>query len=162
MMLKQTIRRWYLGGAVLSVFSVTGVAAGQGTLVADGPTGWFGVTLSDEGILDERGTTFFEGYPVVSEVEPNSPAAKAGVMPGDVLMSFNSRDMRGSVFQLRNWLKPGAPFVLRLKRNDAVHIVRGTLGRAPEGWEKRVVIDVRPSQAFELRTRTTARPPLRT
>ena len=40
-MLKQTIRRWYLGGAVLSVFSVTGVAAGQGTLVADGPTGWF-------------------------------------------------------------------------------------------------------------------------
>ena len=123
-------------------------------------TGWFGVTLSDEGMFDERGNTFFEGYPVVSQVEPGSPAAKAGVMPGDVLMSFNSHDMRGGVFQLRNLLKPGAPFVLRLRRNDAVRIVKGTLERAPEGWSKRTVINLRPGEIFEARTRSTARPPV--
>lgn len=159
-MLKR-MRRRGLAGAVFGIFAVSGMAAGQATVVAEGPSGWFGVTLSDEGVLDERGTTFFDNYPVVSEVEPNSPAARAGVMPGDILMSFNSHDMRGSVFQLKNWLKPGAPFTLRLKRNDEVRVLRGTLGRAPEGWEKRVVIEVRPSEAFELRTRTATRPPMR-
>lgn len=157
MILEYRINRVYVIAALFGVCAVAGVAAGQASVVAEGPTGWFGVTLSDEGMFDERGTTFFEGYPVVSEVEPSSPAAKAGVLPGDVLMSFNSHDMRGSVFQLRSWLKPGAPFVLQLKRNDGVRVVRGTLGRAPEGWEKRVVIDVRPSEVFVRRTRTPAR-----
>jgi len=159
MKLKHTIWRHSIG-ALLGVFAVAGAAAAQGPVVPEAPAGWFGVTLSDEGILEEGGTTFFEGYPVVSEVEPNSPAAKAGVMPGDVLMSFNSHDMRGSVFQLKNWLKPGAPFVLQLKRNDGVRVVRGTLGRAPEGWERRVVIDLRPSQVFVRRTQTPSRTPM--
>ncbi len=157
---KNWIGRGYAMGALVGVCIVASVAAGQTPVVVEGPPGWFGVTLSDEGLFDERGTAFFEGYPVVSEVEPNSPAEKAGVLPGDILMTFNSHDMRGSVFQLRNWLKPGAPFVLQLRRNDAVRVVRGTLGRAPEGWEKRVVIDLRPSQVFERRTRTPARTPL--
>lgn len=139
--LKHTIGR-SLAAAGLSMFAVGGQAIAQRT---EGPTGWFGVTLSDEGILDERGKTFFDNYPIVSEVEPNSPAARAGVMPGDVLMTFNSQDMRGSVFQLKQWLRPGAPFVLQLKRNDDVRVVRGTLGRAPKGWEERIVINVRPS-----------------
>lgn len=154
MILKHPIRSTLIGA--LAAICAAGSAAGQTTTVTEMPAGWFGVTLSDEGIFDERGGSFFENYPVVSEVEPNSPAAKAGVLPGDVLMSFNSHDMRGSVFQLRNWLKPGAPFVLHLKRNDGVRVVKGTLGRAPEGWEKRVVINLRPSEVFERRTRTPA------
>src|SRR5687768_4189311 len=141
-------------GALLGVLTVGGVASGQTSVMIEPPAGWFGVTLSDEGLLDERGGTFFQGYPVVSEVEPNSPAAKAGVLPGDILVSFNSHDMRGSVFQLRSWLKPGAPFALRLQRKDEVRVVHGTLGRAPEGWREKVVIDVRPTEAFENRTRT--------
>lgn len=148
-----------MAGALLGMCVVVSAAAAQTSVIVESPPGWFGVTLSDEGLFDERGNTFFEGYPVVSEVEPGSPAAKAGVVPGDVLMSFNSHDMRGSVFQLRNWLKPGAPFVLQLRRNDAVRVVKGTLGRAPEGWEKRTVINLSPGQVFEGRTRTTTRPP---
>ncbi|HEU4748713.1 MAG TPA: PDZ domain-containing protein [Gemmatimonadaceae bacterium] len=153
--MKHTIGR-SLAAAGLSVFAIAAEAAGQRSVVAEGPTGWFGVTLSDEGMLDERGTTFFDNYPIVRAVEPFSPAAKAGVMPGDILMSFNSHDMRGSVFQLKNWLKPGAPFVLQLKRNDDVRVVRGILGRAPKGWEERVVINVRPSP-FEERTHRPTR-----
>jgi len=159
MLSKNGVRRGYAIGAVVGLCAAASVAAGQTSVVVEGPTGWFGVTLADEGMIDERGTTFFLSYPVVSEVEPNSPAEKAGVRPGDVLMSFNSHDMRGTVFQLRNWLKPGAPFVLQLRRNDAVRVVRGTLGRAPKGWEKRIVLDVRPTEAFEVRTGTAPRPP---
>ena len=147
--------RW-ITGALVAFCVFAGEAKAQSP-VAAAPTGWFGVTLSDDGMFDERGTVFFERYPVVSSVEPGSPASKAGVVPGDILMSFNSQDMRGSAFQLRGWLKPGAPFVIRLRRNDAVHVMRGTLGIPPEGWENRVVVELKPSQEFERRTRTPNR-----
>jgi S1-C subfamily serine protease len=159
-MMLNGMRRGYLGAALLGVFAAS-AASGQSSVMVETPDGWFGVTLSDEGLFDERGAAFFEGYPVVRQVEPGSPAAKAGVMPGDVLMSFNSNDMRGNAFQVRNWLKPGAPFVLQLRRNNAVRIVRGTLGRAPEGWESKILIDIRPSpaEAFVRKSGTPSRPP---
>ncbi|HXG70904.1 MAG TPA: PDZ domain-containing protein [Gemmatimonadaceae bacterium] len=118
----------------IAVALAAGQAFAQGTTPRTQPRGWFGVTISDNGIFDESGRAFFDGYPIVSEVEPGSPAAKAGVRAGDVLVSFNSHDMKGTSLQLRNWLQPGAPFVLRLRRNNAVRNVRGTLGVRPEGW----------------------------
>lgn len=150
----------YLVGALVGVCALAGVAAGQSPVVVEMPSGWLGVTLSDDWTVDERGTTFFAGYPVVSEVDPRSPAAKAGVRPGDILMAFNTHDMRGGIVQLRQWLKPGAPFKLQLKRNDGVRIVEGVLGRPPEGWQKRVDVALNPSQAFELRTKSPSRTPL--
>ena len=118
----------------LAVVLTAGQAFAQGTTPRTQPRGWFGVTISDNGIFDESGRAFFGGYPIVSEVEPGSPAARAGVRAGDVLVSFNSHDMKGTSLQLRNWLQPGSPFVLRLRRNNAVRDVRGTLGVRPEGW----------------------------
>jgi S1-C subfamily serine protease len=123
------------------------------------PSGWFGVTISDQGMLDERGNAFFDSYPVVTTVEPGSPAAKAGVIAGDVLVSFNSHDMRGGSLQMRRWLRPGAPFVLRLRRNDAVRVVRGTLGTPPENWEKRVIVELSMPERIEMRTMSPAREP---
>jgi S1-C subfamily serine protease len=110
-----------------------------------------GVRLSDEGIFNESGAAFFERYPVVSNVEPGSPASKAGVLPGDVLLTFNSHDMRGGTLQLSNWLKPGATFELRVRRNESVRLVRGVLGRRPEGWEQRIVVQVSPTEQLLLR-----------
>jgi S1-C subfamily serine protease len=150
----------YLICAVVGVCAFTGLAAGQSPVVVEMPSGWLGVRLSDEGTFDERGTAFFEGYPVVSEVHPRSPAAKAGVRAGDILMSFNSRDMRGGIVQLHQWLKPGAPFRLQLKRNDGVRIVVGTLGRPPKDWQREIVFNLKASDAFERRTQSSSRPPL--
>jgi C-terminal processing protease CtpA/Prc len=110
-------------------------AQGAAPTPVEPPTGWFGVTISDQAMLDERGNAFFDNYPVVTSVERGSPAARAGVVPGDILVTFNSHDMRGGSIQMRKWLRPGAPFVLRLRRNDAVRVVRGTLGKPPENWE---------------------------
>jgi S1-C subfamily serine protease len=123
------------------------------------PSGWFGVTISDQAMLDERGNAFFDSYPVVTTVERGSPAAKAGVTPGDVLVSFNSHDMRGGSLQIRKWLRPGAPFVLRLRRNDETRVVRGTLGKVPEDWEKRVVVELSMPEQMEMRTMSPAREP---
>jgi serine protease Do len=123
------------------------------------PTGWFGVTISDKGIFDERGNTFFDSYPVVTDVEPGSPASKAGVRAGDVLIAFNSHDMRGGALQMQQWLRPGAPFVLELRRNDAVRLVRGTLGKRPKDWEKKVVVELTTPERIAMRTMSPAREP---
>src|SRR5881227_1916324 len=53
------------------------------------PAGWFGVTVNDNGMIDEQGNPFYAGYPVVTSVESDSPAEKAGVKTGDVLITFN-------------------------------------------------------------------------
>ena len=145
-------------GTAIAVALAAGQAFAQGTTPRTQPRGWFGVTISDNGIFDESGRAFFDGYPIVSEVEPGSPAAKAGVRAGDVLVSFNSHDMKGTSLQLRNWLQPGAPFVLRLRRNNAVRDVRGTLGVRPEGWAPNTQVAITtieglPPRAPTMRTR---------
>jgi len=129
------------------------------TVVVPPPPGWFGVTISDQAMLDERGNAFFDSYPVVTGVEKGSPAAKAGVVAGDVLVSFNAHDMRGGALQMRKWLRPGAPFVLRLRRNDAVRTVRGTLGKPPENWDERMRVELSMPERIELRTMSPAREP---
>jgi S1-C subfamily serine protease len=121
------------------------------SLPIEPPTGWFGVRISDQALLNESGDAFFDKYPVVSSVEPGSPAAKAGVQPGDVLLTFNSHDMRGGSLQLSNWLKAGAPFELRLRRNSGVRVVRGVLQPRPPGWEQRMIVEVSPTEEMLMR-----------
>lgn len=107
---------------------------------SEAPTGWFGVTVNDNGIIDEHGNPFYAGYPVVTTVEPESPAAKAGVKAGDILVSFNDHDMKGSAMALRNWLRPGLSFVVKLRRDGAAKQVRGTIGKRPPGFDNRVTL----------------------
>jgi len=134
-------------------------AQNTATVALEPPPGWFGVMISDQALLDERGNAFFDSYPVVTSVERGSPAARAGVVPGDVLVSFNSHDMRGGALQMRRWLRAGAPFVLELRRNDAVRIVRGTLSKRPENWEKKMIVELSMPERIEMRTMSPAREP---
>ncbi len=126
------------------------------------PTGWFGVRISDQAMVDERGNAFFDSYPVVTHVDPNSPAARAGVRPGDVLLTFNSHDMRGGSVELAKWLKVGAPFVLRIRRNDATRVIRGTLEKRPENWEQQMTVELTVPEIMEQRSGGFSRGMLRT
>jgi S1-C subfamily serine protease len=128
--------------------------------IPEQPTGWFGVTISDKALVDENFNAFFDSYPVVSKVERGSPAAKAGVRPGDVLISFNSHDMRGSALEMKSWLKPGAPFELQLRRNNQIKQVRGTLIERPEGWEEVNIVEVTPSEQIVRRAGSIGGEPL--
>jgi len=121
------------------------------------PTGWFGVRISDQAMIDERGNAFFDSYPVVTSVEPGSPAAKAGVQAGDVLMSFNSHDMRGGAVELTKWLKVGAPFVLTIRRNETKRVIRGTLSKRPENWDPQMIVQLTPLEIMERRSGALSR-----
>jgi hypothetical protein len=59
--------------------------------------------------------------------------------------------MRGGALEMSNWLKPGAPFELRLKRNDAVRVVRGVLARRPDGWDNLIVVQISPNERTIMR-----------
>jgi S1-C subfamily serine protease len=151
------MRRGSVAAALVASLAFAGAAGAQTSESSpqsppvETPTGWLGVRLSDEGIFNESGAAFFERYPVVSSVEPGSPASKAGVLPGDMILTFNSHDMRGGTLQLSTWMKPGAAFELRVRRNEAVRVVRGVLGRRPEGWEQQIVVQVTPNERIFLR-----------
>lgn len=147
---------------LIASLSLPGVIQAQRTadVTVQPPTGWFGVRISDQALVDERGNAFFDSYPVVTSVERGSPAAKAGIIPGDVLLSFNSHDMRGGSIQLSNWLKAGAPFVLRIRRNDVTRVVRGTLVKRPANWEQRMVVELSTPERIEMRTMSPAREPM--
>jgi serine protease Do len=130
------------------------------TVIEQPPTGWFGVRISDQAMVDERGNAFFDSYPVITSVDSGSPAARAGVRPGDVLLSFNSHDMRGGTPELAKWLKVGAPFVLKVRRNDVTHTIRGTLGRRPENWEQNLYVELSVPEIMKQRSGAVARAPM--
>ncbi len=130
------------------------------TVLVQPPTGWFGVRISDQAMVDERGNAFFDSYPVITSVDSGSPAASAGVRPGDVLLSFNSHDMRGGTVELSKWLRAGAPFVLKVRRNDATRTIRGTLGRRPENWEQNMIVELSVPEIMKQRTGAISRNPM--
>jgi S1-C subfamily serine protease len=66
--------------------------------------------------------------------------------------------MRGGSVELSKWLKVGAPFVLRIRRNDAVRVIRGTLGRRPDNWEQNMVVKLTVPEIMEMRSGAIARP----
>jgi len=127
------------------------------TMVVREPTGWFGVRISDQAMLDERGNAFFDSYPVVTDVEPRSPAAKAGVKAGDVLLTFNSHDMRGGSVELSKWLRVGAAFELKIRRNDVTRVLKGTLAKRPAGWDSQMIVELTTPQRLDLRGGSVSR-----
>jgi len=88
-MRKRMMARMGWGAALAAVALTGGLAGGAGAQTSERP--WLGVTTQEittdlrEG-LDYRGTGV-----LVSSVVPDSPAARAGLEKGDLLVSFNSR-----------------------------------------------------------------------
>ena len=149
-----------LGIAVCCVLPMSGSAQQTRTVrINQQSPGWFGVRINDQMAVDEHGNAFFDSYPVVFAVDSGSPAAKAGLMPGDVLMTFNSHDMRGGAVELARWLKVGAPFVLKIRRNDATKVLRGTLAKRPDDWDQRLTMVLTVPEIMERQSGSLSRVP---
>ena len=89
------------------------------TIGARPPRGWLGVTFSSNRTVDRQGRISFtvDEYPKILSVDPESPAAQAGVKSGDVLLAMNGRDVvRQGPIPLSELLTPGETVKLRVQR----------------------------------------------
>ena len=89
------------------------------------PDGWFGVTVETTSIATQRdgGVIVSSEYPRVASVEPGSPAARAGLMAGDRLLTIRNVDLRRQALEaldLNVLLRPGAIVPVRIDRAGAI------------------------------------------
>jgi serine protease Do len=96
--------------------------------------GWLGVSLQpmDEelaGVLGAQGGTGV----LIAAVEPNSPAARAGLRPGDIVTRVGGRTVEGArdVASAVAQAKPGTELALTALRNGQPTEQRVTLGEHP-------------------------------
>jgi serine protease Do len=70
---------------------------------------------------------------LVGDVSPDSPAAKAGLKSGDVILSVNGKEITGeeNLKVTVSQLKPGTPATLKIFRNGAPKTIVVTLGELP-------------------------------
>jgi membrane-associated protease RseP (regulator of RpoE activity) len=84
------------------------------------PKGWLGLNVNGEPeeIQIHNGEMFlrFADFPSVVSVDPNSPAERAGIQRGDLLMAYNGMDVR-SRLAMNRILEPGKTVTLRVRRN---------------------------------------------
>ena len=63
-------------------------------------------------------------YPLVESVEPGSPADRAGLLAGDTLIAYNSRDLRQTNVNYPDLLVPGKSLSIRFRRDGKVYLAR--------------------------------------
>ncbi len=74
---------------------------------------------------------------VLTEVTPKSPAAKAGLVSGDVVLEFNGkpvRDARHLRLEVAR-LQPGKSVPVKIRREGAIQTIKVTLKERPEDLE---------------------------
>jgi len=83
--------------------------------------GWLGISIEDQ---TDRGA-------IIRRIEPNSPAAKAGLREGDVIVEFNKQEVVG-VQQLTRLVREtpvGRTVDVKVRRDNRDEIVRVTTER---------------------------------
>jgi PDZ domain len=101
------------------------------------PAGWFGFGIScDEcGIRRRNGDAqmFFGEAPVVENVEPGSPAQRAGIRRGDRLTHVDGLALTTSRGAQRfAAIRPGQAVTWTYRRGSSVHTARTTAARRPD------------------------------
>ena len=101
------------------------------------PEGWLGVNTAGFKVLDKRedGTqvlTFLEP-PVVTSVDPGSPADRAGLRSGDVLIEIGGKKLMEENVVFAELLRPGAKVALKLQRGRDFVTVTPVVEPLPDG-----------------------------
>lgn len=117
-------------GLALVVGTVPSVVGAQN----EPPKGWVGVLITTG--IGERGASgrfVFPDYPVIESIDPGSPAEKAGLRVGDILMSINSQDFKLDPIPMNELLVPGRQIVFRYRRANVEKLTRMTVAERPAG-----------------------------
>lgn len=100
------------------------------------PQGWMGFNVQGPVAyaFDRDGdyVTYF-AYPSILSVDPESPADRAGIVPGDVLMAFNGTDVVGHRFNLRRLVVPDTKVAVTIRRDGETKDYSLDIVKAPQG-----------------------------
>jgi serine protease Do len=114
--------------------------------------GWLGFTAQGPsiGISDSLGTRyrFFAYQPIIS-VDPGSPAERAGIEPGDVLVAYNGIDLMNHEFNFSEMLVPKKRVDITVRRDGEIKNYSLTVASAPQDvTRRRIEMDRMPSGAI--------------
>jgi serine protease Do len=105
------------------------------------PKGWIGFTTAGAPLEDVRDGEYyvqFLDYPEVETVEPASPAERAGIVHGDVLVSFNGQDVTSRAISMTRLLRPDHKIILRMERNGQPREFAVVVAKAPQNYVSRI------------------------
>lgn len=74
----------------------------------------------------------FHDYPQVEAVERASPAERAGIQVGDMILAFDGKDLRAGKIPMNSLLKPGNTVTVRLNRENRTRSVNVTVEPRPQ------------------------------
>ena len=100
--------------------------------------GWVGVIIQDmdENLAGYFGLTEKQGV-LISRILENSPAEKAGLKPGDIIVSFDKNKIRNTRDLIRSVLKKdiGDKALLEIVRKRKIYALEVEIGERPEDNE---------------------------
>lgn len=98
----------------------------RGTIVFRGegvspmPRGWIGINAIGPKFESYGSGGYFVqyyDYPSIVAVDPDSPAQRAGILPGDLLVGYDGVDVRGHRFDLTQMLVPDRKLAVSVRRD---------------------------------------------
>lgn len=133
------------------------------------PDGWLGISFTYSGEMDVEASRSlaaftFKKYPTIETVDPGSPAQKAGLAAGDVIVTLGSFDMVSGALNVASLLKPGVQLPVRYRRNGVLHRITVLIERRPQGfvsacpWIEVTVAPAPPMLAMQPRMRIVRTP----
>lgn len=104
------------------------------------PRGWIGFNAQGpvQHFFDNNGdrVTYF-AYPQILSVDPDSPADRAGIIPGDVLVAFNGTDVVGHEFNLTRLMEPETKVAVTIRRDGEMKDFSLSIAKAPQDVAER-------------------------
>jgi Trypsin-like serine proteases, typically periplasmic, contain C-terminal PDZ domain len=99
------------------------------------PTGWIGINAGGVPVSEERRpdgyyVTYF-AYPRIFTVDGQSPAQRAGIQPGDMLVAYNGLDIVGRPLNLGRLLVPDKKLGVTVRRDGETKEFALTVARTP-------------------------------
>jgi serine protease Do len=118
----------------IGMIAILSLAPAWGRAQEGQSKGWVGIVITTGvGQADRGGSMVFADYPVIESIEPGSPAEKAGLQSGDIVIAINSQDMRKNPIPPRSMLEPGQKAIFKYRRNDATMTATVDVKPRPEG-----------------------------